>query len=124
MGRPAGPHLQRFLHIGYAVRNVVYVVEYSSGLIKVGFSNRVPCRLRKLSMDCQKRGESLARYELFYGPEHKDRFRLDPDKNEVRAIAALKSIGVQVPGTKETFAGIPFDAAVRAVSAVVITTGA
>lgn len=111
--------MTRFAHLGRDARNCVYVAEFSTGVVKVGFSNNPSQRLRRLSMILARSGETISRYEVFYGAQVQADWRHDPQRNELRAIRAMQAIAPAIAGTSEYFDRIPYETALAIVAAEV-----
>lgn len=106
------PELARYDAAG--VERAIYVVEIADA-VKVGKTESPSSRLRALHNTHRRTGEVLGRFRIFPCDGHAmDLFNL-----ECACIHSLMGVATALPGRREYFAGITFDAAVQAVARVV-----
>lgn len=100
------PHLLRFADV--ANEPCVYVAELSNGIVKVGASGGARARMMSLASELQRDHDSeLTRFHI--APRRTFKAACEA---ETRLVWRVAEIATVVPGRREFFEGVSFDAAV------------
>lgn len=101
----------------------VYVVGFTDGIVKVGFSNNPKSRLRRASFQLRSiTGAMPDKWHVFgsIGRHISGKSGFEASKAarkfEAECIDLLSSIGTQVFDTREVFSGVDFEKAIEALS--------
>jgi len=112
--KATAPKYDRFLVLPDACPPSLYVVEFSDGWVKVGYTGQPTTRMRALSCDSiRERGADVTRFHVRIGSGGL--------AEERRFIAALCASGIWQVQRVEFFEG-PFDRAVDILSSTTTTT--
>lgn len=107
-GRPDGPLLRRFAHLGKHRCPSVYLLGLSSGVVKVGYSSAPAFRLATLTRELARESISIERFCSFPGGRQFER----------ACIASLMAVAQPLPGRLEYFTGIDYEAAISVIENV------
>lgn len=106
-GRKPKPELARYYEAG--AQPGIYLAEVS-GMVKVGRARSLVCRLKSLHTSHRMHGQAIGRFGVFPQESQQSLYWI-----EVDAIHALQQVAQEVPGHREYFTGIGFDAALDVV---------
>ena len=98
-GRPAGPLLERFAHMGKRNQPSVYLLALSNNVIKVGYSRSPAFRLADLAREFERQSIFIDRFCSYPGSRNFER----------ACIAGLTAVAQPLPGRLEYFTGINYD---------------
>lgn len=117
MGRHLGERAKRFLHLPRSAGGgALYVAEFSTGIVKIGCSWNPARRLQKIDEQLAREGAgTIVRFAI--GASFDD--RQNANRAEADLIVRLWSTATPVPGTREYFTDITFDAVLATVASVV-----
>lgn len=94
------------------VHPAIYLMEAGMS-VKVGRARSALSRMRELHTALKRRGMQPGRWQVFY--------TADAERAELHCIHALQRVASPMPGTREFFTGITFDAALDVVRAAMPT---
>jgi len=105
VGRPAGPYLKRFEHVGKHHHSCVYLLGFDNGVVKIGFSEAPAFRLAVLAKEWDRQSIHIDHFCVFTGGRPLER----------ACIARLHAVAQPLPGRLEYFTGIGYDEALALV---------